>query len=429
MKMSDKGYIYTLVSVVLLLILLSLVFLYVEVSRMQAESTVKSIATDELHYFVESVKEDFSQAVYISGRRASSYAIDSVISTGEGLYDYSMVNCTPGFNYSGVGAQAAIAELMYCGTLYGSGTGEISVYMVNNTVRDWVNRTREKALQLNYDLREMELRNLSIMPYDAFHYMVVGVFDIVIYDRLGEVSYDGYSTPVVALVDVTGLEDPLFYTQTRNPALVRQFRECSPVAVVTGTVLDSWVDTGCYHSSSQEYAAPSFFDRLDGNLSLKDKYVGQSLQLANELGTTPQPIGLESLINLDEFIEYNTTVDVTDTWVDYLYWQNIDGNCTIAGMIYHPQLHLDWEHINKYEVVGRRCGHGVKVCGIDYFCGEDDGVCPKQFGVPCFTVIDPNCNGTQIDGKAYNCGGYMDGVCPKDAEGNNVCIAVTDLDC
>lgn len=35
-------------------------------------------------------------------------------------------------------------------------------------------------------------------------------------------------------------------------------------------------------------------------------------------------------------------------------------------------------------------GHGVTICGIDYACGESDGVCPEDYGAEC-EVTDPDC--------------------------------------
>ncbi len=36
-------------------------------------------------------------------------------------------------------------------------------------------------------------------------------------------------------------------------------------------------------------------------------------------------------------------------------------------------------------------GHGVVICGQNYYCGTGDGVCPADYGVPCTSVEDEDC--------------------------------------
>ena len=60
--MRDRGYIYTLVTITLILILLSLLVFYFQVSKPSFSTTVTSIRTDELHYFIEAVKKDFARS-------------------------------------------------------------------------------------------------------------------------------------------------------------------------------------------------------------------------------------------------------------------------------------------------------------------------------------------------------------------------------
>ena len=74
---------------------------------------------DELHYFVEDVKKDLDRAMSVFGRRAAVYAINYAVTQGTPLGDYEYQNCTP-FLFDGNGSEAAIAELVVCGTLNGN---------------------------------------------------------------------------------------------------------------------------------------------------------------------------------------------------------------------------------------------------------------------------------------------------------------------
>ncbi len=59
---------------------------------------------------------------------------------------------------------------------------------------------------------------------------------------------------------------------------------------------------------------------------------------------------------------------------------------------------------------GSNCTEGVSLCGIDYCCGIQDGICPGDFGAGC---DDPDCSGIQLCQEKIYCG-VTDQICPQD---------------
>ncbi|MFH1835724.1 MAG: hypothetical protein ABH851_06015, partial [Methanobacteriota archaeon] len=122
-----------------------------------------------------------------------------------------------------------------------------------------------------------------------------------------------------------------------------------------GSDIDSWIDSECYHPGNRTSEAPSFFDRLEGRTNISQVYQDQADEMAVLLGI-PEilDIGLEAMANLDEFDIYNLTIDVGKTWVDYLYFNDLEGDCEVAGMN-HADFRIDLEHGLKYNPVGLNC--------------------------------------------------------------------------
>jgi len=411
--MNNQGYIYTIVTVTLVLIILSLTLFFFQISEPETEEIIAKIRMDELHYFIESVKLDFSRATSISAQRATTYSIDHILRTNESLWDYNMVNCTQ-FNYSGYGSQAAIAELMFCGTFNGT-SKDSALYMENNTIPDWIKRITKKGEEINFFIN-ITLKNIEIMPYDSFRFAVVSTLDIIASDKLNQSFYKSYNVPVISIVSITSMEDPLYYMKTGRQSLIRYFTPCESSFIVDGKAIDYWINSECYHSSNPYFYAPSFFDRLDGNLNISEKYLQQSYLMADSMHLPTKDIGLESFVNLDDFATYNISVDLTRTWIDYLYWLNVSGDCSVNNMLEHPDFLIDndeYSHLKKYEIKGAVCQGGVQICNVYYPCGSQDFICPRQFGAPCIGIPDPDCGGVTICNEVYNCGGLPDHICPE----------------
>ncbi|MFH0860475.1 MAG: hypothetical protein V1921_04690 [Candidatus Altiarchaeota archaeon] len=137
--------------------------------------------------------------------------------------------------------------------------------------------------------------------------------------------------------------------------MIKNDDSCSQHDVLMGMSTAN-ITTSCYSVSNVtslgvgclEYAVngPSFFDRLDGNYNLSEKYVNQSRLYYN---TTA--IGLETLVDPYILDSFGIVVDDNRTWVDYLYWQDVDG-CKAVGSCADGayDLMMDCFHAYTYSI-------------------------------------------------------------------------------
>jgi len=351
--MDNRGYIYTLITVMLVLIIISLISYYIAVSTPSIGDVVNKIRTDELYYFVESVKLDYDRSISVSGQRAFAYLIDYSIKKNTAFDGYVMHNCTS-LNVDVNGSQAAAMELMLCGTLYGSQITPID-FMENHTILDWAGRIRKKGDEMNF-LVEFRPTEIKIIPYDPWNFYIISKMDLTVYDKLNQSFYRNYRIPVVSKISIKNMEDPLYSTRTGSHDLLRYFTPCDSYSEVNATTVEAWIDSECYNSNIH---APSFFDRLDGNLNKSEKYVQQSTEVV-ELGLTQQAIGLESIADLDRMVSHGIPADYNKTWVDYYYWNDIPAYCSINGLSKYANFKVDFDHANQYSINDLNCSITVE---------------------------------------------------------------------
>lgn len=236
---TNRGYIYTLVTITLVMILMSLVFFYFQVTKPRFTETVTAMRTDELHYFIEAVKKDFSRSASISGQRAATYAINDIISNYKHLEGYTFTPCSS-FNYQVNGAEAAIAELMLCGTLYGQNSGS-AAYMDDNTLYDWTDHIRKFGEDMGFIIN-MSLDDLKIRPFGAHNFAVLATFNTKAKDKDNISLYWG-NISTLAIVPIYALEDPLYFNKTGEQDLVPSFKKCNRTDPVTPQEIDEWVNS------------------------------------------------------------------------------------------------------------------------------------------------------------------------------------------
>jgi len=363
MGVGERGYIMTLTTSLMIITVLSLVLFYLDASSPSMEDASDMMTLSEMHYYAASLKKDAGRAVTIAAQRAATYATNHVMLTGEDFGGYGMRNCSD-YNYSMVGSGAAIGELMVCGTLLNAvqPTSDIGMYMENNTINEWVNKTNNnRGLPYTTTVR---FRNLTLAMYDSWHLVVVSEFDFNITDPTGRNGYRYYYSPIISLVDIKALEDPMQDVRFGLPTAARTYDACESARVVNGTVLDGWVESGCYHSAPSYLNSPSFLDRLEARVNLSDKGFRHSGEVMAAMNYTLGDIGLESMVNLDGLRTYGYLGNGNLSNVDYMYWNGINSTCMVKGMEKHPGLRIDWQHSKFYGVVGLTCTVDVTTGGL-----------------------------------------------------------------
>ncbi|MCX6695162.1 MAG: hypothetical protein NTU61_02545, partial [Candidatus Altiarchaeota archaeon] len=158
-------------------------------------------------------------------------------------------------------------------------------------------------------------------------------------------------------------------------------------------------NTTCYYISNvTAYGGtngPSFFDRLDGNYELGSKYLNQSIYYFNNSW-----IGIETLVDPYELNSFSVQVKMNATWVDYLYWQNVQG-CKVSGMcgagsynfrldnVHARMFNLDTDCVNVTE-----CPTGDEAC-VNCFDEDNDTLWDWE---------DDNCDAFFNDcGQVHSC--------------------------
>ena len=92
---------------------------------------------------------------------------------------------------------------------------------------------------------------------------------------------------------------------------------------------------------------PSFFDRLDGRYTLSEKYMNQSINHFNN-----SLIGIETFVDFAELDYHAITVHLNATWVDYLYWQGVNGSkpCAVCETNDTYLIQLDCPHVQMFDI-------------------------------------------------------------------------------
>ncbi len=233
---SRRGYLFTIATIILIIPLIYLVSFYGGVSETPMEDTIGRIRCDELHYFVEDVKVDMERAVTIFGRRAAVYVEDMVVLNEQYLQDYTFnctshchVDCTT-FIRPENGSEAAIAEMIVCGTF----NGENVTKMQNHTLPDWIWRITEAGESMRFDVN-ITPYEIRIVPMDAWHFAVIIDNKMRVSDREGLCFYKESIMTAISNSSIIGIPDPLHHMLNmerkdilpcENPLLPRKKAGC-----------------------------------------------------------------------------------------------------------------------------------------------------------------------------------------------------------
>ena len=246
--MNTKGFMYAATTIVFIMILVALILFYSEIHKKETKDASAMIRCDELHYFVEGVKEDLSRELEISGRRSAIYTIDvigeytrqqmkptpvcsnyvcwfsndtytcqQVISVSECTF-----NGTPPTNTTQLnGVEAAIAEMIIDGTLYSNE----SDFMINHTISQWISKIENKGREMGINTT-ITLTDITIIPFDGWQFLIVPTLRFNVSERTGQCYYDD-EVSTYSLAQTMGLEDPLFSLYVTIPIFSRYMCPCT----------------------------------------------------------------------------------------------------------------------------------------------------------------------------------------------------------
>ena len=129
-----------------------------------------------------------------------------VIDRGYGLINYTL-NCTHmcrvdcnEFSYVEVGTEAALTELILCGTF----NGENITYMENHTLGEWVEKILEEGEVLHYDTN-ITLKDIKVIPRNAFNFATIVEMEIRVNDEGDMCFYQETPTQTISITSIIPL--------------------------------------------------------------------------------------------------------------------------------------------------------------------------------------------------------------------------------
>jgi len=298
----------TLVIVMLSLFVITFTF-YSQVKDRQ--SIQKRIET--LNNFVFSVEEDIPRQFRTSGFRIIFLFEKRIIETGSYITNLKSV-----FN-----------EMFFNATMYGQTNTDIQTLMLGATFPEIESALKQKAAKINADINFIN-PIISVTQIDPWNIEVKLSSNLIIEDKSNLVLWNRTSD-IKAYVSIQDFEDPLYLIST-NGVVTNKIIKTPYKTFVSGSDILNLSDhsTNSYYINST--TAPNFLDRLEGINS-------------------PDPNGIESLVNLQKLSSQGVPVD-DKTVVDYIYFDSTNNptKCNVLPPGMPSWFKLDSPHLAAYNV-------------------------------------------------------------------------------
>ena len=138
-----------------------------------------------------------------------------------------------------------------------------------------------------------------------------------------------------------GLEDPLYMLSTNG--FVKRTIQKANLTVYGSWAVDQTITSERYMATDD---GPSFLDRMEGRTTNQEKYSGMS----------PEVIGLESFVNLQQISQVGIPVRENQSNIDHQYFnESTFTGCMVLNTSY-PWFKLDSFHNATYGVpIGTGC--------------------------------------------------------------------------
>ncbi|MBW2992658.1 hypothetical protein KY345_05570 [Candidatus Woesearchaeota archaeon] len=270
------GVFYTITALLLMGVFL-FGFLSITKYRYSTKALVIETRVNTINDFISDVERDIQRAVYITSYRCI-LSMTQMITINQDYVD---------------NVESRFEELFFNGTYQGSEPS----FMTNNTFTLWEQRIEEKASELDIDI-EFADKAVSVGQEDPWHVSTELNFTLYIGDVKGTANFTK-SYSVEADVPIEYFEDPTYRLNT-NGLVIKAIQIQNNTDFVNGsdtTNLEIHNNETMYIAFSD---APGYMKRLEGDLSADEN-------------------GIESLVNIDEFIVNG--VNVSDkSIVDYIYF-------------------------------------------------------------------------------------------------------------
>jgi len=301
---NKRGMFFTILTIAMLSLFFIAYFSYSAIEdRSAIDDRIKT-----MNNFVFSLEEDMSRQVYISTYRAVLSAENYITTNGSFIPN----------------SQTAIEEALINGTI----SNENMSLMEGYKLEEWSSRVSNSSEKMNL-LVNYTVLDVQVNQEDPWNLNVNMRIELFIKDKSNLALWNKTSL-INSKVEIIGFEDPLYLIKTEgrvtnkiNKTIYEPFTEGSNISNLSAHVFDS-----LYIASA---SAPSFLNRLEGNLS-------------------PDINGIESLVYLPELSSQKVSIE-DKSIIDYIYFStNNPASYNIHGMPSWFKLDNESAHLEMYGV-------------------------------------------------------------------------------
>ena len=264
-------------------------------------STQKRISS--MNSFLLTTEDDLKRQLYVSAFRIVFILTDYIAQ--QGTYHSNI--------------PLAAEEIFFNGTLYNAQ----QPLMIEATFKDIQDTITERARSLNLNLT-LTPESLSLTQSDPWNINITLVTHLRLSDNTGLAKWDRTETLSI-LVPIDDFEDPLYIINT-NGAITNQIHKTPYTTFVEGGNVANLLDHTLNSYYTNTTLAPSFLNRLKGDLQGSDQY------------------GIESLVNRNKqgMPQYDKSV------VDYIYFDSIYNPESVQVQGMPSWFRLDNDHLSVY---------------------------------------------------------------------------------
>jgi len=304
-----KGFTYLIVTTVIVVVLLSM-FFTTSRYKYQDQELLQQVRIRAMNDFMKNLNTDIHRATYISAFRALLALEENVATTGVYLSDMD----------------SSFGETFFYGTVNGTNY----VIMSNSTFNDYLTKVKVLAqntgILLNINVTSVKLMQSNPWSIDVYMYMNITAVDVK-----NTASWN-ISTEYVTTVPINDLRDPLYSKNTFNK-VPNTIRRLNFTILVNGTNTSSLLAliSDSYYLASPY--APNLIMRFMGNNS-------------------PDPNGIESIVNISKLALQGLPYYETRVKVDYIYFNNLgtDTVCNVQNIPASAYFIVPSNRKNLYQI-------------------------------------------------------------------------------
>lgn len=310
-KKNKKGFMYLIVSSLLVLIFL-IMFFTTNTYKFQDKEELYLTRIRTTNDFTKNFNDDIHRATHISAFRTLIALEDEVTSTGNFLTDIN----------------SSFKETFFFGTI----NGVEKEIMQNASFEDYIARVKLLAnsmgITLDVNITKIDISQSSPWDIDVHVFATINVSD----NR--KVASWVYNKEYLTTLPIYNLRDPMYgkYTFNKIPNAIKILNSTELVSGTNITNLITHIN-GSYYIASN--LSPNFISRFEGK-------------------TSADPNGIESIINIQVLSDQDLIINRYAVKVDYIYFNNIatDKVCDVQNIPSDFYFVIPSNRISLYQISG-----------------------------------------------------------------------------